>query len=217
MRGRINLQGFRASQNKLQQASMHVAALLFASAPALAQQNQAPDSPRSSLAVPQHAQRVVVSIPDRKLALLEDGQVVKIYRIAVGAPGSPSPSGHFTIAHRIANPTYYAPGVALPPSPENPLGSRWIGLDIPHFGIHGTNQPGSIGRNASQGCVRMRNRDAEDLFERVRVGDTVEWIAERTEETARLFGGEAPAVLSAQVRPAAPQAADTATASSGQE
>lgn len=142
--------------------------------------------------------RILVSIPDRKLALLEDERVVKIYRVAVGAPDSSSPAGEFKIVHRIPHPTYYAPGVVLPPGPENPLGTHWIGFASKGFGIHGTNVPRSIGRNASHGCIRMRNRDIADLFDRVRAGDSVELIAEHTEETARLFGGAAPAALDAK-------------------
>jgi lipoprotein-anchoring transpeptidase ErfK/SrfK len=56
------------------------------------------------------------------------------------------------------------------------------------YGIHGTNAPGSIGRNASHGCIRMRNRDVEELFEMVAAGDAVELLGERTEETERIFG-----------------------------
>jgi lipoprotein-anchoring transpeptidase ErfK/SrfK len=133
--------------------------------------------------------RIVVSIPDRKLALIEDGRVVKTYPVAVGAPASPSPAGEFTIAHRIAHPTYYAPGVIIPPGEANPLGTRWLGLDQRGYGIHGTNQPHSIGHRASHGCIRMRNHDMEELFELVQVGDAVELHTERTAELAEIFGG----------------------------
>ena len=56
------------------------------------------------------------------------------------------------------------------------------------YGIHGTNVPSSIGRNASHGCIRMRNHDVEELFEIVAVGDAVELHHERTPETERIFG-----------------------------
>jgi lipoprotein-anchoring transpeptidase ErfK/SrfK len=118
--------------------------------------------------------RIVVSIPDRKAALVaEDGSVVKVYPVAVGARRSPSPTGEFEIVNRIPKPTYYAPGVVIGPGKANPLGTRWIGLSRKGYGIHGTNAPGSIGRRASHGCIRMRNRDVEELFEMVRVGDRV--------------------------------------------
>lgn len=165
-------------------------ALLFAafslSAPPYAQ-----STPKDSHAPkPQPARRIVVSIPDRKLALLQDGQAVKIYDVAVGAQVSPSPSGEFQIAHRVSNPPYYKPGVVIAPGPGNPLGTRWMGLGVRGFGIHGTNRPSSIGKNASHGCIRQKNSDVEDLFARVRVGDRVSLLAERTEEVAQLFGGE---------------------------
>jgi len=134
--------------------------------------------------------RIVVSVADRKLALLEGERVVKIYDIAVGAPGSPSPNGDYRIAQRLKDPTYYHPGVVIGPGKNNPLGPRWIGLDVKGFGIHGTNRPESIGKNASHGCIRLRNSDIEDLFARVQVGDRVSLIVDRTEEVARLFGGE---------------------------
>jgi lipoprotein-anchoring transpeptidase ErfK/SrfK len=142
----------------------------------------------------QTVRRIVVSIPDRKLALLEADRIVKIYNIAVGAPVSPSPSGEFEIVQRLENPTYFHPGVVIGPGANNPLGPRWIGLNVKGFGIHGTNRPDSIGKNASHGCIRLSNRDIEDLFTRVRVGDPVSLIAERTDEVARLFG-PAPSLL----------------------
>jgi hypothetical protein len=156
----------------------------------------------------QQHRRIVVSIADRKLALVENDKVMKIYRVAVGAKVSPSPQGDYTIVHRIPEPTYYAPGVIMPPGKDNPLGTRWVGLSAKGFGIHGTNQPHSIGRNLSHGCIRMRNRDVEDLFARVRVGDVVELAGERTAEIARIFGG-AP---SAAIRAAAGTAKAEATA-----
>lgn len=139
--------------------------------------------------------RIVVSIPDRKLALLEADHIVKIYNAAVGAAVSPSPNGEYRIAQRLENPTYYKPGVVIGPGKDNPLGPRWIGLDVKGFGIHGTNRPDSIGKNASHGCIRLRNHDIEDLFARVQVGDRVSLAGERTEEVARLFGGEAETIV----------------------
>jgi lipoprotein-anchoring transpeptidase ErfK/SrfK len=144
----------------------------------------------------------VVSIPDRKLALLEGDRVVKIYAVAVGAPVSPSPNGEFRIAERLENPAYYKPGVVLAAGKDNPLGPRWIGLDVKGFGIHGTNRPDSIGKSASHGCIRMRNRDIEDLFARVKVGDRVSLVGEPTEELAQLFGGESETIVAKNEAPA---------------
>jgi L,D-transpeptidase ErfK/SrfK len=117
--------------------------------------------------------RVVVSIPDRKLALLENDQVVGIYPVAVGASVSPSPVGTFTIVNRVSNPTYYKPGKIVGPGRANPIGTRWIGLSAKGYGIHGTDAPASIGFAKSHGCIRLRNQDVEQLFARVRSGDVV--------------------------------------------
>ena len=146
------------------------------------------------------ARRIVVSIPDRKLAVVESGNVVKIFPTAVGAPRSPSPAGSFKIVERIPNPTWYGHGQIVPPGKNNPVGTRWIGLSVKGYGIHGTNNPASIGHNASHGCIRMRNRDVEELFQMVAVGDAVELVGEPTPETAEIFG----TVLVAQA--AAPKA-----------
>jgi L,D-transpeptidase ErfK/SrfK len=130
---------------------------------------------------------IVVSLQDRKLALLEDGQVKKIYTVAVGKPSTPSPVGTFKIQRRVANPVYQHDGITVPPGPGNPVGTRWMGLSIPGYGIHGTNVPRSIGKASSHGCIRMAKADLEELYTLVAVGDTVALIGQRNEETAALF------------------------------
>ena len=134
------------------------------------------------------SRRLVVSIPDRRLAVVEAERVVKIYPTAVGAARTPSPTGSYTVVARIPEPTWYTRGRVVPPGKSNPLGTRWLGLSAKGYGIHGTNAPKSIGRNASHGCIRMRNRDVEELFELVAVGDAVELHGERTPELERIFG-----------------------------
>jgi lipoprotein-anchoring transpeptidase ErfK/SrfK len=134
------------------------------------------------------ARQVLVSIPDRKLAVLEGGKVIRTFPVAVGATVSPSPSGEFKIVNRIANPTYYHPGVVIPAGAGNPIGTRWLGLNRKGYGIHGTNEPGSIGKAASHGCIRLRNRDMEQLFRTVSVGDTVLIRVDRDEQVAEIFG-----------------------------
>ncbi len=133
--------------------------------------------------------RIVVSIPDRKLALVENGRAVKVYSVAVGADVSPSPTGSYRVVNRLKHPTYYKPGTVVPAGAANPLGSRWMGLDRKSYGIHGTNQPKSIGKAASHGCIRMARKDLEELFELVRVGDAVEIHGERDGSVAAVFGG----------------------------
>lgn len=136
---------------------------------------------------PPVSRRIVVDIPDCRIAVMENGRVTRVYPIAVGAAATPSPSGEFVVITRIPNPTWYAPHKVVPPGKANPLGTRWIGLSLPGYGIHGTNQPQSIGHKASHGCIRMRNRDVEELFRMVRVGDPVEFHSEENEKLALLF------------------------------
>lgn len=151
--------------------------MLMAAAEAMAQENAA-----------KPARRIVVSLPDRKLAVMEAGRVMKIFPTAVGAPKSPSPAGSYTIVLRLTNPTWYGKGKVVPPGNGCPIGTRWLGLSVKGYGIHGTNNPASIGHNASHGCIRLRNRDIEELFDMVSVGDAVELVGERTVETAEIFG-----------------------------
>src|SRR5487761_416730 len=150
--------------------------------------------------------RIVVSIPDRRIAVVENGRMVLKFRVSVGAPGSPSPAGEF----RVINPVYYHPGEVIPAGPGNPVGPRWIGLSSKGYGIHCTNEPRLIGRRVSHSCIRLRNRDVKILFAHVRVGDAVELHATRDEETARLFGAGVARVLVASATGPPPASAQTA-------
>jgi lipoprotein-anchoring transpeptidase ErfK/SrfK len=162
------------------------------------------------------AQReIVVSLEDRKLALVENGQVSKLYTVAVGKPSTPSPEGTFTIERRVANPTYHHNGKTVLPGPGNPVGTRWMGLSKSGYGIHGTNEPRSIGRAASHGCIRMAKADLEEFYELVAVGDTVRLIRQRNDETARLFGTDQnPAAVPQPTTASASATAMSATAAS---
>jgi len=131
--------------------------------------------------------RLMVNIPARKIVLVEDGKVVKMYSVAVGKKSTPSPSGSFHIASHVVKPTYSHAGKVVGPGPANPVGTRWMSIGFKGYGIHGTNHPESIGHAASHGCIRMRNHDVEELFELVRVGDEVDLIADPTPEVASLF------------------------------
>jgi lipoprotein-anchoring transpeptidase ErfK/SrfK len=135
--------------------------------------------------------QVLVSVPDRKLVVMQNGAVLRVFEVAVGADVSPSPSGTFEIVRRLTEPTYYHAGVVIPAGDDNPLGPRWVGLNKKGYGIHGTNAPRSIGKAASHGCIRMRNRDIVQFFAMVSVGDTVEIHAQRDEQVAEIFGGQA--------------------------
>jgi L,D-transpeptidase ErfK/SrfK len=179
------------------------------SAAVAAPMHTAPAAPRIPEAKPQpkapaahkaeaHTRRIVVSLEDRRLALVEDGQVQQVYTVAVGKESTPSPTGTFTIVKRVENPTYYHEGKVVPPGPDNPVGTRWMGLSKAGYGIHGTNAPKSIGKAASHGCIRMAQPDLEGLFAAVRTGDEVEIVGTRNDETAAMFG-----------MPAAPVNSDT--------
>ena len=135
--------------------------------------------------------QVIVSVPDRKLVVMQNGAVLRVFEVGVGAEVSPSPSGTFEIVRRLTEPTYYHAGVIIPAGNDNPLGPRWVGLNKKGYGIHGTNAPRSIGKAASHGCIRMRNRDIVQFFAMVSVGDTVEIHGQRDEQVAEIFGGQA--------------------------
>jgi len=105
-----------------------------------------------------------INVAARKLELYVDGQVVKKYRVAVGKPSTPTPLGDFFITYKEVNPWWFPLGKSpVPSGPDNPLGYRWMEF-APMYGIHGTNAPWSIGSAVSNGCVRMREEDAEELF-----------------------------------------------------
>lgn len=148
---------------------------------------QAPEFAKAALAKAT-VRWILVSIPDRKLALFENGRVVRIYRVAVGKSSTPSPAGEFKIVNRVTNPTYYHKGQVIGAGKGNPVGTRWMGLSAKGYGIHGTNQPNSIGKAASTGCIRMGKPDLEELFAIVDVGDPIQIRAERDEQIAAVFG-----------------------------
>jgi len=152
------------------------------------------------------ARLIVISIPDRKLVLLQNGTVKRVYPVAVGKPTTPSPVGQFTIIRRISDPTYAHGGKVVAPGPKNPVGSRWMGLSTKGYGIHGTNEPGSIGKAASHGCIRMGKANLEELYELVEVGDTVEIHAQHDATVTMALGEALPALPTqpATVTPANP-------------
>ena len=143
---------------------------------------------------------VLVSLVDRKLAVIDNGVVIATFQVAVGAKYSPSPTGEFTIVSRVTNPTYYHRGTVIPTGKDNPVGTRWVGLSLKGYGIHGTNAPRSIGRAASHGCIRLRNRDIEQLFTMLRIGDVVRIRGERDEQVAQVFGGQTDQVVVASTQ-----------------
>lgn len=194
---------FREIQHRLRKrvlAGLVVLTSVFA-ATAAAQEQPRMRCDNAATAPVTTERRIVVSIPDRALAVVENGHVVLKFRVSVGAPESPSPAGEYRVINRVTNPVYYHPGEVIPAGPDNPVGPRWIGLNIKGYGIHGTNEPRLIGRDVSHGCIRLRNRDVKRVFARVRVGDVVELHATRDAETAGLFETSLPKALAAESQP----------------
>jgi len=117
------------------------------------------------------------------LFLYSGTKLFRTFAVATGQAIYPTPRGRWHIVVKWKNPWWYPPvqdewakGLKpVPPGPSNPLGTRWMGLNAPGVGIHGTDEPASIGYSASHGCIRMRIPDAEWLFVHVRVGSPV-WI-----------------------------------------
>ena len=107
-------------------------------------------------------------------------RAVARFPVATGMAAYPTPLGSFRIVTKQRNPWWYPPPAGwaagakpIPPGPGNPLGTRWMGLNVGAVGIHGTPDAASIGYSASHGCIRMRIPNAEWLFERVRIGTPV--------------------------------------------
>ncbi|MFD1776112.1 L,D-transpeptidase family protein [Paenibacillus rhizophilus] len=113
---------------------------------------------------PQKQEKISIRIDPlyHQLYLYSKSQLIKKYPIALGKAETPSPVGEYVVINKYKN---WGKG----------FGTRWIGLNVPWgiYGIHGTNRPYSIGHNASHGCIRMHNRDVEELYEFVRVGTKI--------------------------------------------
>ncbi len=130
--------------------------------------------PGMKLKVPAEEFKVRVDKSDNKLVLENsEGEIVKIYSVSTGADNC-TPVGEFKIVNRIINPVWYKTGAIVDSSsPENILGTRWLGFSEPGYGIHGTVEPETIGQQVTQGCVRMRNQEVEELFKVLPVGTEV--------------------------------------------
>ena len=152
-------------------------------APSIARRSQ----PVESSAIPASKRQIIISIADRHLAVIDHGQVLKTYPIAVGARGTPSPDGDFVIINHAKDPVYRHGDREIAPGKDNPLGTRWMGLSLKGYGIHGTNVQSSVGKAVSHGCFRMRKQDVEELYSLVQVGDTVMVRRERDAMIAKVF------------------------------
>lgn len=121
--------------------------------------------------------RLVIDKSEFLLSVIKGDEEQRRFPVGLGFAGS-TPEGTFVIANMLVDPTWFNRGEAVPPDdPRNPLGSRWMGLGRrgkpTAYGIHGTVEPESIGREVSRGCIRMRSADAEALFALCSVGTPV--------------------------------------------
>lgn len=127
--------------------------------------------------------KIIVSKGSNKLYLYQGGELVRHYPVATGKQPEYTPEGSFTIANKVP--------LRNGDNPDALFGVRWMGLAVPckkdkrrendvrapyghKYGIHGTNEPDSIGTYASGGCIRLRNEDVTQLYELVQVGTPVE-------------------------------------------
>jgi len=123
-------------------------------------------------------------------ALDPSGKALAVYPASIGSDEKPAPSGQAEVKRVVHNPTYhYDPHFAfkgvktkrpftIAAGPNNPVGSIWIDLSIESYGIHGTPEPGKIGKTFSHGCIRLTNWDAEDLASMVKKGTKVTFKGE---------------------------------------
>ena len=116
---------------------------------------------------------IQVSKKDNSLVLLMNDKFFKRYAVGTGEYGK-TPVGSFIIRDRVPQPTWWKDGKAIPyGDTNNVLGTHWLALDVPGYGIHGTWQPDTIGKQASAGCIRLVNAEIEELFTLVPVGTPV--------------------------------------------
>jgi len=121
---------------------------------------------------------IEISLRDRYLTLFDNGQVVKRFPVAIGAPESPTPAGTYAITRMEEAPDYHKGGKVIAPGPENPVGVRYMAyfqIGSGEYAIHGTAWPSWVKLRAavSLGCIRMLNQDVIALFQQVDVGTPV--------------------------------------------
>ncbi len=137
------------------------------------------DDPTQFLPVPsERISLLVLDLSERQLYGYQGDLQVVTYPVAVGRADWETPTGEFAVLQRQQHPTWQHPftGELVPPGPDNPLGDRWIGFwanDQHAIGFHGTPDEHLIGQAVSHGCVRMRNADIVELYDRIRLGTRV--------------------------------------------
>lgn len=132
---------------------------------------------------------IVVNVAEMRLYYFfkrQQNTFITSYPIGIGDVDFPTPTGSYSIANKVINPTWYIPvslrekygTSSIPPGPDNPLGRYWLGLSNSQYGIHGTDIPWSIGRTVTHGCIRMYPEDIEPFFTTIEPGVEVHLIYE---------------------------------------
>ncbi|MEA1853000.1 L,D-transpeptidase [Cytobacillus sp. FSL W7-1323] len=137
---------------------------------------------------------VIVNKRTNELTFIDNREVQQVVHVATGKTDSLTPEGMFTIIVKAENP-YYRKKDIPGGKKNNPLGTRWMGFDAKEtdgriYGIHGTNDPDSIGHYVSNGCIRLKNDHVEALFERIPIGTKILIVStdETTEQLAKKYG-----------------------------
>lgn len=117
---------------------------------------------------------ILIDKSQNTLTLKANEELFKIYSVGTGKEGS-TPIGEFQVTHKLTEPTWYHPqgGVIPYGDKANLLGSRWIGINSPGYGIHGTWEPDSVGKQSSAGCIRLLNSQVEELYKIITEGTSV--------------------------------------------
>ncbi len=107
------------------------------------------------------------------MILKSNEEIIKTYVVSTGKDNC-TPAGNFKIVNKLTNPTWFKSGAVVPASsPDNILGTRWLGFDLAGYGIHGTTEPQLLGKQVTAGCVRMLNADVEELYTIIPIGTEV--------------------------------------------
>lgn len=152
-----------------------LAAMMGFAGPASAQETR----PQGIGPSPPAPTSIVVNLPARTLYWYVNGELVRSFPVAIGKTSTVTPVGAYKVQYKAVHPWWQPPdgGPVVPPGPSNPLGTRWIQFNG-GYGIHGNNNPSSIGQVVSAGCIRMYKEDVEWLYEQVSVGTPVHIIYE---------------------------------------
>ncbi|WP_225434107.1 L,D-transpeptidase [Peribacillus tepidiphilus] len=120
---------------------------------------------------------IIVNKAKNELAFIKGGKVQEVMKAGTGKSNDLTPEGLFTVTVKAKNP-YYRKKNIPGGDPRNPLGTRWIGFDARGtngriYGVHGTNQPWTVGKYISQGCIRLLNPKVEKLYDQVPIGTKI--------------------------------------------